>query len=522
MKKVNIFKTLGLSMVIFTANSQDYSGDAFRFSQLINPAGSSRMRALGGDHAAIGADVSNISGNPAGLGLYTRSEFSASAWLNSLQTSTSYIGSSINSDKSNFALNNIAIVFGGNSGNNSKPNKYRGGWSSGNFGISYNRNSNLFNNFSFSGVNKRSSLADSYVEQVNGNSNNTTSFLDSKDQFNPNTRVAQSAEALYYQMYLIEPSGSGTPYRRFDYTNPANGVRQEGNFQSEGKTSQWTFAYGANYNDKLYIGVSGGVANLNYDFVNTQTDEFGGGKFINSFTANQLLTVQGKGVNLSGGLIFRPNNLVRIGATIHSPTWYSISESYDQNISVSVNQSNTANIPKDLQSGSVAPYDFDYELRTPLRASVGMAVFLGKKGFITTDAEYVGYNNMKLTATTLSPTDNSAFTNDNKRYINQDYKNVVNLKVGAELRTGNIHFRGGVAYLADPYKVKYDNIDRSRLVLSGGAGYKSNSFYLDLTGSYSANKSAFTPYTLKNDADYASAKIDSKNTNLSFTFGTYF
>jgi hypothetical protein len=522
MKKVNIFKMLGLSMVIFTANAQDYSGDAFRFSQLINPAGSSRMRALGGNHAAIGADVSNISGNPAGLGLYTRSEFSVSAGLNSLETNTNYINTNTNSSKSNFNLNNIALVFGGNSGNNGKPNSYRGGWNSGNFGISYNRNSNLFNNFSFSGINKRSSLADSYVEQVNGNANNTTEFLDSADQFDPNNRVAQSPEALYYQMYLIEPTGNGAPYRRFDFNNPASEVRQEGNFQSEGKTSQWTFAYGANYQDKLYVGVSGGIANLNYDFVNTQTDQFVGGKFINDFTANQLLTVQGRGVNLSGGLIFRPNNLVRIGATIHSPTWYSISESYDQSISVNVIPNNPNQIPADLNSGSVAPYDFDYELRTPLRASVGMAVFVGKKGFITADAEYVGYNKMKLTATTLSPSDNSAFTNDNTRYINQDYKNVVNLKVGAELRAGNINFRGGVAFIADPYKVKFDDINRDRLAFSGGAGYKSNSFYFDLVGSYSAYKSAFTPYTLNNATDYASAKIDSKNANLSFTFGTYF
>lgn len=518
MKKLNIIKTLCFSLAVFVANAQDYSSDAFRFSQLINPAGSSRMKALGGDHSAIGADVSNISGNPAGLGLYTRSEFSVSAGLNSLETSTLYIGGPIINDKNNFGLNNLAMVFGGD-----KKKAYSNGWNSGNFGISYNRNSNLFNSFAFTGVNKRSSLADSYVEQVNRNKNNTGAYLDSENQFNADTRVAQTPEAMYYQMYLIDPVDKvGVPYKRVDFTNPASDIRQEGSFQSDGKTSQWTFAYGANYKDKLYVGISGGIANLNYDFNNTQTDQFGGGKFIDEFTANQLLTVKGNGVNLSGGLIYRPNNLVRIGATVHSPTWYSISESYDQNLSIKVNPSNTAGIPAVVNPVSVAPYDFDYELRSPLRASVGLAVFVGKKGFISADAEYVGYNNMKLTATTLSASDNSAFTSDNSRYINQDYKNVVNLKVGAEMRAGNVNFRGGVAYLADPYKIKYDNINRDRINLSGGVGYKSNSFYLDLTGSYSAYQSAFTPYTLSNPADYASAKIDSKNTNLSFTFGTYF
>lgn len=523
MNRLNIFKTLAFILAVFTANAQNYSGDAFRFSQLTNPAGTARMRAIGGNYSAIGADASNISGNPAGLGLYTRSEFSVSAGLNKLETSTNYINTQTTVSKSNFALNNLAIVFGGNSGNGKTI--YRNGWNSGNFGISYNRNSNLFNNFAFGGLNKKSSLADSYVEQVNRNANNSGSFLDSKEQFNADIRVAQSPEALYYQMYLIDPSGNGgTPYKRFDHPSPTS-TQQDGNFNSEGKTSQWTFGYGANYKDKLYLGVSGGIASLNYDFANTQTDQFLGGKYIKEFTANQLLTVQGRGVNISGGLIFRPNNLVRIGATFHSPTWFSISESYDQNISAIVNPNNPAGIPSNLQSASVAPYDFDYELRSPLRASVGAAVFIGKKGFITADAEYVGYNNMRLSATTLSPNDNSAFSNDNDRYINQDYKNVVNLKVGAELRAGNVNFRGGVAYLADPNKKtspQYDGIDRANLVYSGGIGYKSNSFYLDLTGSYLAYKSAFTPYSLNNPADYASAKIENKNTNLSISFGTYF
>jgi hypothetical protein len=517
MKKVNFITTLCLSLGIFTAKSQDYSADAFKYSNLINPAGSARMRAIGGEHTAIGADISNISGNPAGLGLYTRSEFSVSAGLQQLKTSTTYIDALKRGGTNEplLNLNNIALVIG------SKENAYsRNGWKSGNFGISYNRNSSLYNNFSFSGLNNKSSLADSYVEQINRNSQNTAEYLESQNQFNRNTNVAQSPEAMYYWGYLVEPGANGgVPYKRFDYKKPTS-TDQSGGFTSEGKTSQWTFAYGGNYQDKLYIGVSGGIANLNYDFTNTQTDTFVGGKFIDNFTANQSLTVNGRGINVSGGLIYRPNNLVRIGATLHSPTWYSISESYDQSINVKAVTGNTAGIP--TNTASVAPYDFDYELRTPMRGSIGMAIFIAKKGFITADAEYVGYNGMRLTATTLNPADNSAFSADNKRYINQDYKNVVNLKLGAEMRAGNVHFRGGVNYLADPYKIKYDNIDRSRLAYSGGVGYKSNSFYVDLTGAYTTYKSAFTPYTLNNSADYASAKINSKATNFTMSFGTYF
>jgi hypothetical protein len=522
MKKYNILKTLCLSLMVISTYAQDYSIDAFRFSQLINPAGSARMRALGGEHSAIGADITNISGNPAGLGLYSRSEFSVSTDLNNLQTSTNFLNTATNVSNSKFGLNNIALVFGGNGGNKIYS---KNGWNSGSFGISYNRNSNLFNNFSFGGLNNKSSKADSYVELLNSNIENTEDFLNSEEQFNNNTRVAQFPEVMYYQMWMVAPSqNGGVPYDRIDY--PAQSpVRQNGNFQSEGKTGQWTFAYGGNYQEKIYVGVSGGIASLNYDDVNTQTDQFVGGKILDQFTENTLLSVQGRGVNLSAGVIIRPNNLIRIGAAVHSPTWFSISETFDRNMSIRAVANNVYNIPTDLPSASVAPNDFDYELRTPLRASVGAAVFIGKKGFITADAEYIGYNKMRLTATTLSASDNSAFTNDNERYINQDYKNVMNLKVGAEMRAGNLNIRGGVNYLADPNKKtssQYDGIDRSNLIFSGGLGYKSNSFYIDLTGSIISYLSAFTPYELNNKEDYPSAKIESKNTNLTLSFGTYF
>lgn len=49
--------------------------DALRYSQY-NATGSARIMGIGGSQFAIGGDVSNISGNPAGLGFFRKSEFS--------------------------------------------------------------------------------------------------------------------------------------------------------------------------------------------------------------------------------------------------------------------------------------------------------------------------------------------------------------------------------------------------------------------------------------------------------------
>lgn len=498
-------------------SAQNYAGDAFRFSQQPNAAGTARMRALGGNHAAIGADAANISGNPAGLGMYTRTEFSLGTELNSLNSDASYINSSSALASTNIAINNFAMVFG----KGSKGNFTRSGWKASTFAIGYNRNSNLFNNFQFTGLNNASSLADSYVERVNRDPIFSGAYLDDSQQFDAATRTAYIPEAMYYQTYLIEPAANGgVPYKRFDHVS-TTAARQTGSFKSEGKTSQWTFATGTSYKDKLYLGLSGGIANLSYDFKNQHTDAFPGGKFLNSFTNTQLLTVAGRGVNVSAGFIYRPNNQIRIGGQLHSPTWYTISETFDDNIAVDVNQSNTADIPKNLGSVAMAPSDFDYELRSPARASVGAALFFNKAGFITADAEYVAYSGMKLSANTLAAQDNIDFSNSNREFIKQDFNNVVNLRIGTELRKGNTHLRAGLAYMADPYKIKYDNIDRSRLQYSLGLGYRSNKYFMDVTGQYTAYKNAFTPYSLENEKDYASALIDNKLATVSLSMGVF-
>jgi hypothetical protein len=522
MKTLNLKAAAIVTVLYFmpalSAIAQDYSGDAFRFSEQINPAGSARMRALGGNHSALGADAANITGNPAGLGFYSRSEFSMGLDYTSLHNNTSYIDTKTILNSGKMGLSNFAMIFG----KGTSQVYSRSGWKASTFAIGYNRNSTLFNNFNFSAVNNRSSVSDHYAHLTNQNPNANGEFLDSDDQFDATNRVAYSPEALYYQMYLTEGDANGNaPFKRFDWQNPSP-VRQTGQFESTGKTGQWTFATGTSYKDKLYLGLTGGIANLSYDFSNQYIEAFRGGKLIENLNNTQLLAVTGRGVNLSGGIIYRPNNTLRLGAELHSPTWYNISETFDERLSVKVNPTNTAQIPKDLAPASVAPYDFDYELRTPLRASAGAALFFGKAGFVTASAEYVAYNSMNLSAKTLSAQDNIDFSANNNQFIKTDYQNTLNLRLGAELRAGNAHLRAGAAYLPDPYKVRYNNIDRSKLQLSGGVGFRNSKYFFDLAGQYLAQKSAYTPYTLPNNEDYASALISSKQANFTLSLGAFF
>ena len=53
------------------AAQSGYFEDALRFSQSF-PAGSARIMAIGGTQWSLGGDVSNIAGNPAGLGFFQK------------------------------------------------------------------------------------------------------------------------------------------------------------------------------------------------------------------------------------------------------------------------------------------------------------------------------------------------------------------------------------------------------------------------------------------------------------------
>ncbi|SDY76054.1 hypothetical protein [Hymenobacter psychrophilus] len=75
-------KTLkyGLAVALMGTASHafaQYQADALRFSQS-QPVGTARTLGLGGATAAVGGDYGSVLVNPAGLGMFQRSEFSFS------------------------------------------------------------------------------------------------------------------------------------------------------------------------------------------------------------------------------------------------------------------------------------------------------------------------------------------------------------------------------------------------------------------------------------------------------------
>src|SRR5580658_4983078 len=106
--KKHISTAAFLLMVAGTALAQNET-DVLRYSQLTF-GGTARSSAMAGSMGALGADFSTLSVNPAGIGVYRRSEISITPQITFQSTGSTYNGTSSDDQKMNMNLGNIGIV----------------------------------------------------------------------------------------------------------------------------------------------------------------------------------------------------------------------------------------------------------------------------------------------------------------------------------------------------------------------------------------------------------------------------
>lgn len=513
---------LGLSITHVYAQSRLYSNTAMQFSG-ITQNGTARFQGVGGNHAALGGDASNIFGNPAGIAFFNRSEISISPTFYSATSEANYIGNTTKETKVNPNLSQFSLILAGN------PQSYNREWRRTSFGISYSRQVNLNSSMIYGGTNNRSSMIDNIAELSGGLPVQTL-----EDEYN-NGRP-YSIESAYYNLYQIDALSANGPYRRPVPLRNAS-FEQSGNLEVTGASSQWTFAYAGNYADKLYIGVSGGFSRHSYIRRNNYAERFVNGGAFRGLDYREDININGSGLFLSAGVIYRANESIQIGASVHSPTWSNMQMTYEEEVGVDVlnnrvpvydfngnpitnAQGQQAFDQLPTNRVNLEPFDFQYSMRTPFRATGGATFFVGKKGFITASAEYVGYKGMSV-----STADDTQFKTNNRRLFQTSFNNVVNLRVGGEARLDNFRVRAGVGYLPNAYSQNYNvegKLDRSKIQISGGLGYRNERFYVDVAGTYLQTKDAFAPYTLNDPSNYFSAKLNVNNLNVTGTVGLFF
>lgn len=501
--------------------------------------GTARYVGMGGAMGALGGDISTMGTNPAGIGIYRSNDFMTTFGFSSVNTESNYPGVTRNTNNVKGNIDNVGFVLSNKIGNKTDVRYV-------NFGFNYSRQRGFNKNLLMDGQ-LAVSQTELFAAMASSNSINeawTPEQLGSGDAY-VNTNHGWSIgwlPLLGYNAYLINPNYDNNGYFDGTYSSymPHAGVR--GDFRSEerGGLYKYDFNIAFNVNDVVYIGATLGVTDVDYSkytqYSETFTDEEG---YAGNYKLTNWKETSGTGVDFKLGFIFRPaETSFRVGAAIHTPTWYTLTDRTDVTLGYETFdldswgwKENTLK-PHDARD-NVLDYSYtDYRMITPWKFNLSMGYTIGKNIALGAEYEFAEYSSSKLKY------DDGEY----REYVNYDVKNMMKgvhtLKLGVEarlvpqfsVRAGYNHitaaFNDNAYYYIPEWDIKTDTdysntFARNNFTL--GMGYKGSSFYADLAYQYSMYKSDFYPFEdVSKDRLLSATKVNNDRHQLLLTLGVRF
>jgi len=510
---------LGFSILLSLSSIAQIPEDVLKYSwQPTN--GTARVSAVGGAMGSLGGDISALFVNPAGIGFFKTGEVVLSPGYYFLKNKSDYRGTKATDDGSNFNLGASGVV-GGWRGS--------GRWTNKAMGFAVTRTANFSNKVYYTGKNDYSSYAEQYAAQA------AASGL-SLDEILSNNNVSLGTRMAVYT-YLIDTATLGGNVNPDvvalpTYDQLKNGgaflVDQANSIETSGGITEIAIGYAANMDDKLYIGGSLGIPIVSYEKKSLlrETDATGiNDNYFDFSEMSEKLTTKGVGLNLKLGVIVKPADLVRLGFTVHTPTWYSLEDKYQATMAVNTENyrttPGTVTVSSEIFTNDQTP-KYSYDLTTPWKFMLSGSYVLREiedvrkqKGFLTADVEYVTYTSNRFRSAEDASTDDNYYKGLNE-VVKQYYKGAFNFRVGGELKFTTIMTRLGFAYYMSPYNDK--ELKGSKMFISGGLGYRDAGFFVDLTYIHGIQKDVNFPYRLPDKANTFAA-VKGTGGNIMLTVG---
>jgi hypothetical protein len=463
-----------------------------------------------------------LSVNPAGLGVYRSSEFTFTPSLRMNGASSDYVGVSTADNNTHFNINNFGMVLT----HASRGSHYdRSAWKAVSFAFGMNRTADFNSNYTYGGNNNTSSASQAFESDANQN---------------PNGVIAENSNtlgAMGYNGFLINKNSSG---QYFSTVPIGQNISQLKSLQQNGGVNEYLFSLGGNYKEKLMLGITIGIPSVNYHSNSTYSETVSDNNaatnpnYFSSFNYNQSLDITGAGINAKIGAIYKINDVFRIGAAFHSPTYYSLSEVSHSNLYVN----NDSTMISSSYQGAGMRNSFDYNLTTPWKGVLSATILLNNVGFITADYEYVDYSTMQYLYPGGIDNNGNSFQQDQtaiNQQIKKTYQAASNFRLGGEAKISKYFMaRLGFGYYGNAYTPYGESTATSyyttqRIDVSGGIGFRFKHFFTDLALVHSMYTGYEQPYSI----DYSgvisgvqqtvpTAKIDYSLNNVALTMGVKF
>ena len=471
--------------------------------------GTARYVGMGGAMEALGADISTISTNPAGIGLFRHHYISTSFGLVSQSDAKKFSPGST----TNMSFDQGGFVYSMRSGRKSFLN------------VAFNYHKSR--NFDW--------LLDAADELNNASQNKLTYEKYRNDVFKSKDDATYSQVDHFYMSNLL--------YNKPDdayYYYPSTGYTF--NRAQQGYIGEYDFNVSGNINDRVFLGLTLGVHDVHYRHYSEYTEKV---TKIGDLTLADSRRITGTGVDMKLGAIFRPiaDSPFRIGVYVQTPTWYDLTtKNYSEMGDGQVTAKNSES--------------YDFKLYTPWKFGVSLGHTVGD--FLALGATYE-YSDMSSMDTRINDGDyyyddwygnyeSSSSDDAMNHHTEKTLKGVSTVKLGMEFKPiKDLALRFGYNYISpafDKYGAKDGTVwspgsyyasstdyvnwkDTNRFTV--GIGYNMGKFNLDLAYQLSTTNGDFHPFMNyyddknKDDDNIANAvKVSNKRNQVLFTLGYRF
>lgn len=472
--------------------------DMIELSQTQFNFGTARAMAMAGAFTSLGADLSSMSINPAGLGMYRHNDISITPMM-------SFARAESNADpygrnrRDRFAMANIGGV----------TNVYEGTGKlvSVNFGFGYNRIADLNYDYSYQRWGQQATVGDAYARMLNWSGYSKNDFYNNGGSGNWNwdrVPVDLFNAALAYRGFLIDQTDPEDPSTwKPTWVGKDADIAHFTSMRSRGSIGEYTLSTGLNIDNRFYLGATLGIQSVYQHKYIDYGEEFfyGGGTGAEAdghgpsgldyqqlwWKLNQDVVIDGTGINFKLGFVYRPFANLRIGAAIHTPTYYALDYKFQSAAAglAYANNHTDSNVTPDSDgfistagdpnmTSPLVAYEGanNWSFVSPTRLLFGASYTFGNRGVISVDYERDWYNGIRMKN---NPTglDSDLWYNDTFR---DNLKGVNILRVGAEFKPLPVlALRAGFGYcgsmLKDDKTILASPVIRQTTYYGAGVGF---------------------------------------------------
>jgi len=476
--------------------------------------GTARYVGMGGALEALGADISTIGTNPAGIGLFRKSSANVSFGFVNQQDAPDFA----NANKTYMSFDQAGFVYTSRTGRNSFLN----------FAFNYHKSKNF--DFILSATDLLGNASQNkltYSKQKEGYL--YPADLKGVPVFSEPSISTNQLDYIYAPNINYDERDNTWYYENAEYYTF--------NRSHTGYIGEYDFNLSGNINNRVYLGLTIGLHSVHYKHYGEYTEFF---RLNSPITVADDREITGEGADIKAGIIFRPieDSPFRVGLSVSTPTWYDLTTRNYTTLS-------------DAGGSAESHEEYSFKLYTPWKFGVSLGHTIENYLALGASWEFADYANLDTRLKTdeyynwwydeyRSDSESDDIMN---RHTKQTLKGVSTLKLGAEFKPDkDIAVRFGYNYVSPLYQkdgfkdgtlssegsyyssaTDYTNWDATHRITCG-LGFQLDQLNLSFAYQYQTQNGHFEPFMSYQDAYDATednivnaVKVSNKRHQVLFT-----